>query len=355
MTLAPRCAAALIAMALLAPLCGRVAEARLPALGIDGVGNFYVTLRAASAAAPSSSVPPLLRGPADRLRSLVEFLPDSLPLRTEAKTVLIVHRRNPKYRSHVERLLWRRLDPYLSAPGSPAEIPGIISGAAVDLKPLCHEGADSIRVVLADLYRSAFPLFQSSLWPAARRDLELWSSAFDDSIRPGEDRLLGNISRVLALPLPDSTKVRIRLVKDRLPEGNGIYSAPDGGYLILVECEEPVLGRGAILLLRRYLRVADALAPADAVSAPRRLAGAIDALASGEAAAIAGLPDAFLDYVVARALESSLGWSIPPIAPEQERVQSVIKRHWDAYLAGGITMETACKAIVSDAADRSPP
>lgn len=349
-----RSAGTSLLLALLLAQTASASEVAIPSLGIDGTANFYVTLRAAAADDSLRGVPATLREPAARLRSLTEFLPDSLPLRTEAKTVLIVHRRNPKYRTHVERLLWRRLDPYLSDPGSPEAIPAILSRAASDLTPICHSGADSIRWVLADLYRTAYPVYQASVWPSSRRSLVNWKADFDREVRPLERRLLGRLSRDLALPLPDSSRVRIRLVTGRLPEGNGIFATTGGRYLLLSECDAPVRGQGGIRLLRNYMRIADALAPESAGTAPRLLAAAIDSLPSG-AGTIVGLPDLLLDYAIARALESTLGWPIPPNSPEQDGRFSVIKKHWDAYLAGGITLDTACSAIASDAALPSAP
>lgn len=349
MTAIRRSAGTIFLLALLAARSASSSEIAIPSLVIDGTGNFYVTLRSAAADDSMRGVPASMRAAAARLRDLTEFLPDSLPLRTEAKTVLIIHRKNPRYRAHVERLLWRRLDPALSAPGSPAEIPLILSRAASDLKPVCHEGADSIRWILADLYRSSYPVYQASLWPSDRRSLTNWKADFDREIRPLERRLLGRLSRDLALPMPDSSKVGIRLVTKSLPEGNGVFSPTAGSYLLLAECDEPARGRGGIQLLRSYLRIADALAPEGAITAPRRLAGALDAI-PGDRAAGAQIPDLFLDYAIARALESTLGWPIPPFGPEHESAIAVIKKHWDAYLAGGITLETACDAIAAEAA-----
>ena len=319
-----------------------------PAPRTSARADLYVTLRAADAPDSLSPLPPALRDAARRLQSLTEFLPDSLALRTPENTVLIMYRKNPRHRAHVERLLWRRLDPALASLGESDDLPRVLDRLASDLSPLCGPRADSIRVGLSKLLASALPVFRNTLWPARERA----NLAFAESVRSGpsgEGRgVLSGLSRTLAMPLPDTTKFRMLVLSGRPPERIPPVRTEDGSAVLLACSDGPLDPDGWIELLREYLGIAEALSPGNAETAPRILGGALSEMGAPPdlRARISG---AFLDYAIAKTLETALGWGRTRPLADGSPYADVLRKNWNAYLAGGISLDTACRAIASEA------
>jgi hypothetical protein len=278
---------------------------------------------------------------------LTEQLPESLPLRTPANTVLIAHRKNPKYREAIDRLLWRRLDPALSCVESPEELDAALDRIAVELRPLCATRADSIRMTLLDLYKQDYPSFLATIWPARERPVDAWIGAVTGAIRPHESALLAELGRMLVIPIPDTSRVRILVVAG---DGTPADSSPvvRSGVATIIVRPLPVAERDAAVdLLCGYLQACDALAPENTGSATRLLAESVQAPRSPHLAKDLSL--SLLRYAVSKEFAKIYGWEGIVSLPADAARAASYKKNWDAYAAGAISLSTACAAIGSDA------
>ncbi len=278
---------------------------------------------------------------------MTEQLPESLPLRTPANTVLIAHRKNPKYREAIDRLLWRRLDPALSCVTTPEELDAALDQIAVELRPLCGTRADSIRVSLRDLYKQDYPSFLATTWPARERRVDAWIGAVTGAIRPHESALLAELGRILVIPIPDTSRVRILVV---IGDGPPADSNPvvRSGVATIVARAQPVAEReAAVDLLCGYLQACDALAPENTASATRLLVGSVKASQSPHLAK--DLSRSLLRYAVSKEFAKIYGWEGIVSLPADATRAASYRKNWDAYAAGAISLSTACAAIGSDA------
>ncbi len=332
-------------------ICGRAAAGidvpQLPALRPAPLSDFYGTLRAFGSGDSLSSEPASLRNAGVRLALLTEQLPESLPLRTPANTVLIAHRKNPKYREAIERLLWRRLDPALSCVTTTEELNAALDRIAVELRPLCGTRADSVRASLRDLYKQDYPSFLATTWPAREHPMDQWIGAVTGAIRPHESALLAELGRLLGFSIPDTSRVRILVVgRDATPADSD--PVVRSGVATIVVPARPVFEREAALdLLCEYLHACDAILPDNAASATRLLAESVQGSQSPHLAK--ELSRSLLRYAVSKELAAIYGWDGIVSLPADAARAASYKKNWDAYAAGAIPLSTACAAIGSDA------
>lgn len=321
----------------------------LPALRLAAMADFYALLRAAAHdSLPEDSASVSAAG--TKLSLLTEYLPDSIPLRTQANTVLIAHRKNPKYRASIERLLWRRLDPIFCTLDSPEELSPALTRAAIDLQPVCGTAADSVRLMLGDLYASSYPHFSTNLWAGREDEIDRWRRTIEEELEPHGAELLGDLARQLALTLPDTSRVRILVIAAPLPSGITGVVARDDRATLVVSCRASSGHTAIVALLCDYLLACDALAPPDSPSAVRLIAKEVKS--RGDSRLERALPRALLQYATAKELTRRLGWKDREILPESETWLASFQKNWGAYSAGGISLSSACAAIASEAAGR---
>ena len=312
------------------------------------LADFYCTLRALGRGDSIPAAPEALREAAQRLQDLTEYLPDSIPLRTPENTVLIVHRKNPRYRAHVARLLWRRLDPALTTLCFPEEVPSTLTNIGIELKPICGTRADSVQHSLEDLYRSAYPLFLTYVWPSHEQRIRTWIRNLGRELGPCEGEILAQVSRDLSLPLVDSSRVRIIVVGAGVPDGATTVRARNG-LSILLQASQAADGKeGAFVLLRTYLTGCHSLSPETEKSALRLLEQAI-MNTQADPKIIRELPQELLDYALERTITRACGWTSPRWKHSDTGALSGIHANWDAYLSGGLTLEAACRAMAAAA------
>lgn len=276
---------------------------------------------------------------------LTDQLPESLPLRTPANTVLIVHRRNPKYRESIERLLWRRLDPTLTTLTSTDELQEALTQVTKDLRPLCGERADSIRRELDGIYASTIPPFLSTSWAPLRTELEDGIRAAVDPLLPHEAKLLGELGRLLDVTLPDTSKISIHAVTADIPMAARNPVLANGRARVVVTILPGNAHATALDLLCAYVSACDALAPAHHSTALRLVSSSAPGTRNHPPPE---LPRSLLRYAVSRELQTVCGWTDVAALPADSTVAASYKKNWDAYAAGGISLATACAAIVAE-------
>ncbi len=322
-------------------------------LHATSLSDFYFTLRASSGSDSTSILPQPTRAAAARLHGLTEFLPDSLPLKTQANTVMIVHRKNPKYTATIDRLLWRRLDPGLGTLRSPEDLSRALPEIAASLQPVCGNKADSIRIALSDLYKSAYPLYLTSTWPLHRRETSAWIREFETLFLPREKDALASLSRQLALPLGDTSQVRIFVVGSGVPDDGILYASRDRSYVSMVIPARESGYRAVGRILHWYVKGSEILGADSSATALHILDRALQE-AHAEPALIRDLPDALIDYAIGRTVADLYGsddllgsaGAAPPYMP-------ALRRAWNAHIAGAMSTEEACRSIV-EAAARPP-
>ena len=257
-------------------------------------------------------------------------------------------RKTPRHRAQIERLLWRRLDPTFSSLESPEQISSRLDQVALELRPTCGAGADSIRAVLGDLYRSAYPVYLSTIWPTHRRESRAFGESLLVALAPRERRLLSLLSRWLAMPLPDSSAVRLLVIAAPSVGHIGPVPGDAGTYMIVMSARSQRVPEASLALFRDCLRVAEAVGPEQSKSAPRLLAHALET-ARAAPDVLTQLPVAFLDYAIAKCLQEVLNWNHLSPLQDDAPYAALFRKNWDAYLGGGIDLDTACAAIASEA------
>lgn len=316
------------------------------------LSDFYFTLRTSSPSDPSSGLPQPTRAAAARLQDLTTFLPDSLPLKTPANTVLIVHRKNPKYTATIDRLLWRRLDPGLGTLRSPEDLSRVLPEIIADLQPLCGNKVDSIRIGLSDLYKSAYPMYLTSTWPTHHRETSAWIREFERLYLPREKDALAGLSKQLALPLGDSSQVRILVVGSGVPEDGILYASRDRSYVSVVI---PARGSGYQAVgrvLHWYLKSSEVLRADSSATVPHLLEQALQK-AHATPALVRDLTDALIDYAIARTVADLYGnETLLASAGAEQPYMPALRRAWNAHNAGALSTEEACRSIAEAAAAR---
>jgi hypothetical protein len=338
-----------IALVIAAAVIGRAAggpgDPKLPVPRPSAIADYYSILRTQPDSIPDASEALLDAG--RRLALLTEQLPDSLPLRTSANTVLIVHRKNPKYRDTIDRLLWRRLDPALAAAGDPGELPEAFSRIATELRPLCGTGADTVRSTLEEIYGADYRSFLTSAWPARESRTASWIASILASIGPCEAKLLVDLSLLLAVPLADSSRVRILVIPSHQLQAVSVPVLRDGRATIIVSTRSVSTREGVVDLLCGYLRACDSLAPEGTPSMVRLLSA--EHPSGGVPRRPPGLEQSLLRYAVSLELQRTCGWDGFLAVPTDSSLAASFRKNWDVYVAGGIPLPTAVAAIVSEA------
>jgi hypothetical protein len=337
----------ILAGATFSPAAAGGAGPRLPVPRPAPLSDFYVTIRALGAGDSLSGGLASLRGAGARLEILTEQLPESLPLQTVANTVIIAHRRSPKYRASIERLLWRRLDPALSSVAGPEELAPSLEWIATQLRPLCGTDADSVRMSLQELYKSDVPGYLATVWPRREPAIDAWIRGVTDALRPHESSLLAQLGKLLAVSPPDSSRIRILVVSVAPPPMASAPIVRDGRATIVLSSGSGSARESAIDLLCGYLRACYALAPEDSPTAERVLSRFVRGM--GSPSVEQELQRSLLRYAVSRELAERYGWEGLVAAPGDSTRAASFRKNWDAYAAGGISLSTACAAIASDA------
>jgi hypothetical protein len=311
------------------------------------LSDFYFTLRTDTGVDSASNLPPSTRIAATRLHALTEFLPDSIPLKTTANTILLVHRKNPKYTAAINRLLWRRLDPDLGALASPEDLSRVLPEITLSLEPICGNAADSIQGALSDLYKSSYPLYLTSTWPPHHREVSTWIREFERLFLPHEEAALTDISKQLALPLADSTQVRFLVVASDARRDENLYESRDRSYVSIVIPARETGYRAAGRILHWYVRGSTVLSPDSSATALRLLERELR-VAKVEPDLMRDLSDALIDYAVFRTLARIYdNTDFAGGTSEARPYMPALKEAWDSRIAGATSIEDACKAIAA--------
>jgi hypothetical protein len=313
------------------------------------LSDFYFTLRTDSVKDTASTLPPQMRTAAAQLHALTGFLPDSLPLKTVQNTVLIVHHKNPKYTATIDRLLWRRLDPALGTLNSPEDLSRVLPDISASLQPLCGNKADSIRAALSDLYKSSYPVYLTSSWPVHKRETTAWMRETEKLFLPRERDVLSHLSRQLALPLADSSRVRIWVVGSAVPDDGVLYPSKDRSYVSIVIPARETGFQAVTRVLNWYVQ-ASALLSADSSATALHLLDRALREAKADPVLMGELPRALIDEAITRALVDAYGTTASTGGTRPSRAYDAgLKKSWGAHLAGALTLEEACKSIATAA------
>ena len=349
-----------IAIAMVPLSSGSTPDARRSAepgirLHATALSDFYFTLRAASGSDSASNLPQSTLAAAARLNGLTEFLPDSLPLKTQANTVLIVHRKNPKYTATIDRLLWRRLDPGLGTLQSPEEMSRVLPDIAASLQPLCGSGADSIRIALNELYKSTYPLYLTSTWPLHRRETSAWIREFEGLFLPREKDALSALSKQLAVPLGDTSQVRIFVVSSAVPDDGVLYASKDLSYVSIVIPARESGYRAVGRILRWYLKGSELIATDSSATLLRILDRKLQE-AHAAPALMRELPDALIAHAIGKLVADQYGSDeLLGAAGDGPPYMPALRRAWSAHISGALSVDETCRSIVEAATRPAAP
>jgi hypothetical protein len=318
---------------------------RLPAPRPAAYSEFYTSLRESSVTTSRPEAAGFFPDAGRRLALLTEQLPESLPLRTPANTVLIVHRKNPKYRESIERLLWRRLDPALATLAGSDELQGALTRVATELRPLCGDRSDSVRMELEGIYESTTPPFLATAWPSLRQTLLAGIRGATDPLLPHEGNLLADLGRLLAVPIPDTSRVSILAVTATVPAAARPPVLHDGRARVVVTIRPEDAHANALDLLCAYVTACDALAPPNSATALRLVSSPTPGKSDRPSPE---MPRALLRYAISKELQALYGWNDVRALPADSTLAAACMKNWNAYAAGGISLATACAAIVAE-------
>jgi hypothetical protein len=315
--------------------------------------EYYFSLRSAADGELAAGAPEWERDGVARLRRLLEFLPDSLPLRTPANTVLILYRKNPRHTQHFERLLWRRLDPLVAGAGPRDDLSGALGRMAEEMRPLCGPKADTLAILARALFDAGLPGFQRDPWPARKLRLEAWRGAIESRLGPHREEATARLASDLGLPANDSLTVRVLLgTRTTATDGMTLPTGPGSIVVVLspVDGEKPGdLAR----LLRAVGRGADAFGSAAAPTARQRLVQGITER-GGDPKLASSVAEGLVHFTVESVLHELFGETAAAAAgrngatpPAWAAHEKMIAANWRAYREGGLTLEAACQTTAA--------